>query len=112
MAICSTSVRVVSVSANTPPPALMTNVLPLYMRMYGAALRSARMARAWSLRFNIMSSGSFEHSIQHSHLHSHAVVRLFQYRTARAVQDLVRNGGITSHGQAVHQPAIGRSAGK
>ncbi len=38
--------RVESVSANTPPPAFTTKVLPLYMRMYGAALFSAAMARS------------------------------------------------------------------
>ena len=33
LAICSTSARVMTLSANTPPPAFTTNVLPLYMRM-------------------------------------------------------------------------------
>src|ERR1700722_7195394 len=42
------STRVDSVSANTPPPALTTKVLPLYIRMYGAALFKARIARLWS----------------------------------------------------------------
>ena len=50
------STRVDSVSANTPPPAFTTKVLPLYMRMYGAALFSARMARVWSPRFMIIFS--------------------------------------------------------
>ena len=44
MAICSMSARVATASPNTAPPAFTTKVLPLYMRMYGAALRRARMA--------------------------------------------------------------------
>src|SRR5687768_285810 len=111
MPICSMSTRVDSVSANTPPPAFTTNVLPLYMRMYGAALFSARIASAWSTRcMIIVASFSLQHPIQHRHLDGEPIGGLAQHETARTVEHFVRHGGVAPHGQAVHELAAARRA--
>src|SRR5262249_51382457 len=104
MAICSTSTRVESVSANTPPPAFTTKVLPLYMRMYGAALFSAAMARVWSERFIIFRFPylTSEQLVEHRHLHDEAVVRFTLHDAAWAVEHFIGHGSIATDRQAVH----------
>src|SRR6185369_8780766 len=110
MAICSTSTRVESVSANTPPPAFTTKVLPLYMRMYGAALFSAAMARVWSERFiifsfprsQVRSSGS-EQLVEHRHLHDEAVVRFTLHDAAWTIEHFIRHRGVAADRQAMHE---------
>src|SRR5579883_2705185 len=92
MAICSIRTRVESVSAKTPPPAFTTNVLPLYMRMYGAALFSARIARLWSALCMIIALAflnSLQQFVEHRHLNDQTVVRLLLDHTARAVEYFV-----------------------
>src|SRR6185312_8020164 len=102
-------IRVEATSAKTPPPAFTTKVLPLYMRMYGAAFLSARIARAWSPGCMIMSvcpSNALQHAIENGHLRGEAVVRFPLHDAARAVEDFVRHGDVAPHRQTVHQAAI------
>jgi hypothetical protein len=56
IATCSINPRVEASSLNTAPPALMTKILFLYMRMYGAALLSARTATDGSGRLMIIKN--------------------------------------------------------
>src|SRR5579862_2461906 len=112
MPICSISTRVAATSANTPPPVFTTKVLPLYMRMYGAAPRSALMASDWSLRFMIMSgwaSWRLQQLMEHGHLRRETVIGLALHDAARAVEHLVGDCGIAPHRQTVHHPAVGCS---
>src|SRR3984957_11502576 len=111
IATCSIRPRMEASSLNTAPPAFMTNTLFLYMRMYGAALRSARTATDGSGRFLtiefLRSSGSLgQHAVQDRGLHHQPIECLEFYRGARAVEDLVRHRDIAAHGQAVHELGV------
>src|SRR6202451_4074196 len=66
IATCSIRPRVEVSSLNTAPPALMTNTLFLYMRMYGAALFRARTATDGSGRLMIIGEYSDKTLIQAS----------------------------------------------
>src|SRR5690349_9810876 len=117
MATCSISVRVDSTSPNTPPLALMTNTLPLYMRMYGAALRRARTATEGSERsttaiflevINDWKSGWTERSaakqpVKDRHLHDHAIERFTDHDAARTVEHFIGHRDITPNWQAMHE---------
>src|SRR5579862_3207953 len=110
MPICSISTRVAATSANTPPPVFTTKVLPLYMRMYGAAPRRALMASVWSLRFMIMSaraSWRLQQLMEHGHLRRQTVPGLALHDAARAVEHLVGDRGIAPHRQTMHHTAFG-----
>src|SRR6185437_10073128 len=101
--------RVESASANTPPPAFTTKVLPLYMRMYGAAFLSARIARAWSpgcMIISVCPSNALQHAIENGHLRGEAIVGFPLHDAARAVEHLVRHRDVAPHRQAVHQAAV------
>src|ERR1022692_595921 len=117
MATCSIRARVELSSLNTAPLALMTKTLFLYMRMYGAALLSARTATEGSGRLMIIHilqsfSGSGEHAVQNGHLHRQAIEGFAPYHGARAVQDLIGDGDIAAHRQAVHELGIGHGSRK
>src|ERR1035438_4188677 len=91
MATCSIKARVEISSLNTAPPALMTNTLFLYMRMYGAALFSARTAMEGSGRLMIIGkySGngrSGQHAMQNGHLHRQTIKGFAFDHRARAIQ--------------------------
>src|SRR5271165_1865864 len=116
MATCSIKAREDASSANTAPLALMTKTLFLYMRMYGAALLSARTAMEGSGRlFIIMDISqtnerlSCQHAVQNGHLNDEAIERLAPDHRARPVQDFIGDGDVAAHGQAVHQFGIGQS---
>src|SRR5512138_3788779 len=105
IATCSIKARVEEASPNTPPLALMTNTLPLYMRMYGAAPRSARTATEGSERSMTESTSVFgiraaskvpetlasQEAIEHRHLHHHSIERFANDDAAWAVEHLVRD---------------------
>src|SRR5690348_11196343 len=84
------------------------------MRMYGAALFSAAMARVWSERFNIFSfpCSASEQLVEHRHLHDEAVVRFTLHDAARAVEHFIGHRGIATDRQAMHEPAVGRGGGE
>src|SRR5271169_1613093 len=99
IATCSIRPRVEVSSLNTAPPALMTNTLFLYMRMYGAALLSARTAMEGSGRLMIIHIlryciGSGEHAVQNGHLHHQAIEGFAPHHGARTIQDLIGDGDI------------------
>src|SRR5882724_3287650 len=94
IATCSINARVDISSLNTAPPALMTKTLFLYMRMYGAALLSARTATEGSGRLMIMrilrnDSQSGQHAMQNGHLHRQTIEGLAFDHRARAVQNFI-----------------------
>src|SRR5450631_2581878 len=65
------------------------------------------MARAWSLRFMIMTlSYSRKYLMEHRHLHDEAVVCFLLHDAARAVEHLIGDGGVASHRQAMHEAAV------
>src|SRR6202041_3411443 len=114
MATCSIKPRVEASSLNTAPPALITKILFLYMRMYGAALLSARTATDGSGRFMIIFQNTpklqtvlvlrlRQHAVQNSHLHRQPIERLALDHRARTVEDFIRHRDIAAHRQAMHQ---------
>src|SRR5512137_1939146 len=106
MPTCSTKARMVSWSRKAPPPVLMTNTLPLYMWMYGAAPRSARTVTACSPLCPIIVL-SPQQSVEHGHLHDHAVGGFTDHARARPVQDFVGDRDVAAHRQAMHEMAVG-----
>src|SRR5262245_35677237 len=114
------SPRVDCVSPNTPPLALMTNTLPLYMRMYGAALRSARTATEGSVRSTAglplvdverrNPALSAQQPVQHGHLHDHAIEGFADHDAARPGEHFVGNRNVTPDRQAMHEVAVGPRA--
>src|ERR1700677_1083386 len=114
MATCSIRPRVDASSLNTAPPALMTNTLFLYMRMYGAALFRARTATEGSGRIIIIFENtpelrsSSQHAMQNGHLHHHAVKGLAFDHRARAVENFIGDRDIAAHRQAVHELGVGQ----
>src|SRR5690606_30026222 len=111
MPICSTSARVESADVNASPPAFSTNTLRLYIRMYGTAcrravttiVRSVPLSRGIASSLNVLS---FQHPIQHGHLHEHAVPRLADHYAARPVENAVRHDHAPAYRQAVHEAAV------
>src|SRR5882672_10941296 len=102
IATCSINARVEISSLNTAPPALMTNTLFLYMRMYGAALISARTATEGSGRLMIMENTpkqqpSGQHAMQNGHLHRHTIEGLALDDSARSIQDFIGDGDVAPH---------------
>src|ERR1700723_666944 len=120
MATCSIKPRVDASSLNTAPPALITKILFLYMRMYGAALLSARTATDGSGRFIIIlrilrnsrrfRSALRQHAVQNSHLHRQPIEGLALDHRARTVEDFVGHRDVAPHRQAMHQLCIRQGA--
>src|SRR5277367_4619141 len=112
MATCSIKARVDCSSLNTAPPALMTNTLFLYIRMYGAALLSARTAMDGSGRLIIIAIPptfrSSQHAMQNGHLHRQTIEGLALDHRARAVQNFVGDRDVAAHRQAVHELSVGQ----
>ena len=105
MATCSIKPRVDTSSLNTAPPALMTNILFLYMRMYGAALFSARTATDGSGRLMIIRNtpleariASGQHAVQNGHLHRQTIEGLALDHRARTVQNFIGDRDVAAHG--------------
>src|SRR6185312_9514702 len=112
MATCSIRARVDASSLNTAPPALMTNTLFLYMRMYGAALLSAGTATEESGRLMIIEvlrneTRSGQHAVQNGHLHHQAIEGLALDHGARTIQHFIGDGDIAAHRQAMHEFGVG-----
>src|SRR5277367_5372948 len=116
MATCSIKARVDCSSLNTAPPALMTNTLFLYIRMYGAALLSARTATEGSGRLIIIvtpqTARSSQHAMQNGHLHRQTIEGLALDHRARAVQNFIGNRDVAPYRQTVHQLGVGQRARK
>src|ERR1035438_51861 len=117
IATCSMSPRVEASSANTAPPALMTKTLPLYMRMYGAALFSARTAMDGSGRFMIIvclfsatMGRSSQHAVQNGHLHHQTIQGLALDDRARTIEHFIRHRHVASYRQAMHELGVGRAS--
>src|ERR1700691_4886454 len=117
MATCSIRLRVEISSVNTAPPALMTNTLFLYIRMYGAALFKARTAIEGSGRLIIIANSSSngrsgQHAVQDGHLHRQTIEGLELDHGTRAVEHLVGHRDVWAHRQAMHQLGLGPRAGE
>src|ERR1700678_4463885 len=116
IATCSINVRVDISSLKTAPPALMTNTLFLYMRMYGAALLSACTAMEGSGRLIIIvipqTVRSSQHAMQNGHLYRQTIEGLALDHRARAVQNFIGDRDVAAHRQAVHELGVGQRARK
>src|SRR5580692_4410604 len=112
IATCSIKARVEISSLNTAPPALMMKTLFLYMRMYGAALLSARTATDGSGRLLIMATPQrlCQHAMQNGHLHRQTIEGLALDHRSRAVENLVGDRDVAAHRQAVHELGVGQRA--